>query len=59
MAIEDDFYATVKFKYSGEEVFAKVAASEEENGTVLLLSNPITVEEIIVRGRPYGYKMEP
>ena len=27
--IEDDFYATVKFK-SGEEIFAKVAASEEE-----------------------------
>ena len=29
--IEDDFYATVKFK-SGEEVFAKVSSSEEEEG---------------------------
>ena len=38
--IEDDFYATIKFK-SGEEIFAKVAASEEVNRTVLLLSNPI------------------
>ena len=35
--IEDDFYATIKFK-SGEEIFAKVAASEEVNRTVLLLS---------------------
>ena len=40
--IEDDFYATIKFK-SGEEIFAKVAASEEVNRTVLLLSNPIMV----------------
>ena len=38
--IEDDFYATIKFK-SGEEIFAKVAASEEVNRTVLLISNPI------------------
>ena len=35
--IEDDFYATIKFK-SGEEIFAKVAASEEVNRTVLLIS---------------------
>mgnify|MGYP001200271666 FL=1 len=27
--IEDDFYATIKLK-SGEEIFAKVAASEED-----------------------------
>ena len=33
--IEDDFYATVKFK-SGEEIFAKVAASEEEGRTMLI-----------------------
>ena len=30
MGIEDDFYATIKLN-SGEEVFAKVAASEEED----------------------------
>ena len=35
--IEDDFYATIKFK-SGEEIFAKVAASEEVNRTVLPVS---------------------
>ena len=38
--IEEDFYATLKFK-SGEEIFAKVAASEEEDRTILLVSNPI------------------
>ena len=43
--IEDDFYATVKFK-SGEEIFAKVAATEEEDRTMLLVSNPIIVQEI-------------
>ena len=43
--IEEDFYATVKLK-TGEEIFAKVAASEEEDRTFLLLSNPITVCEV-------------
>ena len=38
--IEDDFYATVKLN-SGEEIFAKVAASEEENRTMLILHSPI------------------
>ena len=41
--IEDDFYATLKLKYTGEEIFAKVAASEEEDRTMLLVSNPITI----------------
>ena len=35
MGIEEDFYATVKLK-SGEEIFAKVAATEEEDRTLLL-----------------------
>jgi len=56
--IEDDFYATVKFK-SGEEIFAKVAATEEEDRTLLVLSNPITVEEIKSRSGTVGYKLEP
>ena len=50
--IEDDFYATVKFK-SGEEIFAKVAATEEEDRTMLLVSNPITVQEIKSRSGIY------
>jgi hypothetical protein len=56
--IEEDFYATVKFK-SGEEIFAKVAASEEEDRTMLLVSNPITVQEIKSRSGSIGYKLEP
>ena len=56
--IEDDFYATVKFK-SGEEIFAKVAATEEEDRTILLVSNPIVVQEIKSRSGSVGYKIEP
>ena len=56
--IEDDFYATVKFK-SGEEIFAKVAATEEEDRTMLLVSNPIVVQEIKSRSGSVGYKIEP
>ena len=56
--IEDDFYATIKFK-SGEEVFAKIACSEEENRTFLLLTNPITIEKVKSRSGFAGYKVEP
>ena len=59
MGIEDDFYATIKFK-SGEEIFSKVAASEEEDRTMLILSHPINIIEIKGRkGDPLGYKIEP
>ena len=58
MSIEDDFYATIKFK-SGEEVFAKVAASEEENRTMLIVHNPITVCEVKAKAGIVGYKVEP
>ena len=56
--IEDDFYCTVKLK-SGEEIFAKVAASEEEDRTMLLVSHPIIVNEIKGRMGVVGYKIEP
>ena len=56
--IEDDFYATIKFK-SGEEVFAKIACSEEENRTFLLLTNPITIEKVKSSSGFAGYKVEP
>jgi len=58
MGIEDDFYATVKLK-SGEEIFAKVAASEEEDRTLLIITNPIIVIEIKSRIGVVGYKIEP
>ena len=56
--MEEDFYATLKFK-SGEEVFAKVAASEEDNRTMLVIHNPIVVAEIKGRNGLMGYKVEP
>jgi|TARA_B100000902_G_scaffold332761_1_gene330879 hypothetical protein len=56
--IEDDFYCTVKLK-SGEEIFAKIAASEEEDRTMLLVSHPIIVNEIKGRMGVVGYKIEP
>tara|TARA_B100000927_G_C16288012_1_gene398294 strand:+ start:61 stop:489 length:429 start_codon:yes stop_codon:yes gene_type:complete len=57
--IEEDFYATIKFK-SGEEIFAKVAASEEEGRTMLIVSNPIIVKEMRSKAdNVVGYKIEP
>ena len=56
--MEDDFYATIKFK-NGEEIFTKVAASEEEDRTMLVIHNPITAVEIKQRGQMVGYKVEP
>jgi len=58
MGIEDDFYATVKLK-TGEEIFCKVAASEEEDRTLLIVTNPIIVSEIKGRTGVVGYKLEP
>jgi hypothetical protein len=58
MGIEEDFYATVKLK-SGEEIFAKVAASEEEDRTILIVFSPIIVSEIKGRTGIVGYKLEP
>ena len=57
--MEDDFYATLKFK-NGEEIFCKVAPSEEEGRTMLIVSHPITVSEIKHKsGGLIGYKVEP
>jgi len=56
--IEDDFYATVKLK-TGEELFAKVAASEEDDRTLLIVSNPVIISEIKSRYGVVGYKLEP
>ena len=58
MGIEDDFYATVKLK-TGEEIFARIAASEEEDRTMLIVSNPVIVQEIKGRMGVIGYKVEP
>jgi len=56
--MEDDFYSTIKFK-NGEEIFAKVAASEETDRTMLVIHHPITVCEVKSRAGTVGYKVEP
>ena len=56
--IDDDFYATLKLK-SGEEIFCKVASTEEETEIMLLVSNPIIVHEVKGRVGIIGYKIEP
>jgi len=58
--MEDDFYASLKL-ISGEEVFAKVAACDEDNRTLLLLHNPVLVQQVRLPGANIiaGYKVEP
>ena len=56
--MEEDFYASLKLK-SGEEIFARVAASEEEDRTILILSNPICISEVKTKSGLMGYKVEP
>ena len=58
MGIEDDFYATIKLN-SGEEIFAKVAASEETDRTMLIVHHPIIIGEIKGKQGIVGYKVEP
>lgn len=57
--MEEDFYATLKLK-TGEEIFAKIAASEEEDRTYIIVSYPIMISEVKTKtGKQFGYKMEP
>ena len=56
--MEDDFYATLKLK-TGEEVFALVIASEEENRTMLVVHNPVIITAIKSKETIVGYRLEP
>ena len=58
--MEDDFYASLKL-ISGEEVFAKVAACDEDDRTLLLIHNPVLVQQVRLPGANIiaGYKVEP
>ena len=56
--MEDDFYATLKLK-TGEEVFALVIASEEENRTMLVVHNPVIITAIKAKDSVVGYRLEP
>tara|TARA_B100001250_G_scaffold397096_1_gene403842 strand:- start:326 stop:736 length:411 start_codon:yes stop_codon:yes gene_type:complete len=56
--MEDDFYASLKLK-SGEEIFALVVASEEENRTMLVVHNPVIITAIRTKETIVGYRLEP
>jgi hypothetical protein len=56
--MEEDFYATLKFK-NGEEIFAKVSYSDENDQNVLIVFNPIIVKEYKNKIGTTGYKIEP
>ena len=56
--MEEDFYATIKFK-SGDEIFAKVSYSEEADRTFLVLSTPIVIDKIKNRAGMQGFRVEP
>ncbi len=56
--IEEDFYCTLKLK-TGEEIFAKVAPTEEDDKTLVILLNPIIISEIKGKSGIVGYKLEP
>jgi hypothetical protein len=55
--MEDDFYATIKFK-NGEEIFTKVSATEEYDRTLLIISFPVIVTELRNKQNRIGYKIE-
>ena len=56
--MEDDFYATIKLK-CGDEIYTKVSPCFENNKTILLVTNPITLQQINGPRGLTGYKLEP
>lgn len=54
--MEEDFYASIKL-ISGEEIFAKVIPSQENEKCILLVSDPITLVEVKTRSGS-AYKVE-
>lgn len=57
--MEEDFYAVIKL-VSGEEIFSIVCPSEENDRTMLILNNPVTIEVIVMKQiGMQGYKIDP
>ena len=57
--MEEDFYAVIKL-ISGEEIFSIVCPSEEDEKTMLILNNPVTIEVIVMKQiGMQGYKIDP
>ena len=57
--MEEDFYAVIKL-ISGEEIFSIVCPSEEDERTMLILNNPVTIEVVVMKQiGMQGYKIDP
>jgi hypothetical protein len=57
--MEDEFYAVIKL-ITGEEVFSSVTPSEENGRLLLILSNPVTIETVVIKHiGMQGYKIDP
>lgn len=57
--MEDEFYAVIKL-ITGEEVFSSVTPSEENGRLLLILSNPVVIETVIIKHMGMqGYKIDP
>lgn len=57
--MEQEFYAAIKL-ISGEEVFALVSPSEEEDRTLLIMDNPVIITPVTAKnGMVVGYKVAP
>jgi glutamine synthetase len=57
--MEEDFYAVIKL-ISGEEIFSIVCPSEENDKTILILNNPVTIEVVVMKQiGMQGYKIDP
>lgn len=46
--MEKDFYASIKI-ISGEEIFSKVCSYDENDSNVLMIENPVVIEEISIK----------
>ena len=57
--MENEFYAAIKL-VSGEEIFSIVSPTEEDDRTLLMLENPVTIEPIVSKNQGIvGYKVKP
>ena len=57
--MENEFYAAIKL-VSGEEIFAIVSPTEEDDRTLLILENPVIIEPMVSKNQnTVGYKVKP
>ena len=57
--MENEFYAAIKL-VSGEEIFAIVSPTEEDDRTLLMLESPVIIEPMVSKTQgTVGYKVKP